>query len=411
MRLTRSRLVIARPQARVGSAGDVRRFWTVRAFAPITGQPTRAEIDIYGVIGEDTDEWTGEQVGVSAQAFLDEVRAIGPVDELQLNINSPGGDAFDGSAIYGVLSQLPCRKVAVIQGLCASAATVIASACDEVRMSANALYMIHDPSTIVAGNAADLAQATAMLGQLKAAMVAAYSAKNQAMDDEAIEAAMSATTWYTAEEAKAAGWVNSVLEPVAATAFSGLDLARFRGKVPEALAQAVAEAPAPEAEPAAVETPAPVTPEQVAATVATSVAEAFAGFRSEFVTLLEGLKASLPAAAAKAEVTPTAAVVEPPSTATPEQVDAASREALRAIAEENGLVSVFDSWVRAGSTTAQIRAVINNRVAAKAVNVSSVPEQQPQREVPAPKAELTPKVVGSWFDTLNAATAKAASGA
>jgi len=412
---------MTRPQARAdGAQAGARRFWTVRANAFVAGEPARAEIDIYGVIGEDQDEFTGASVGVSAQAFLEEVRALGPAiaagGELALNINSPGGDAFDGSAIYGVLSQLPCRKVANIQGLCASAATVIAMGCDEIRMSRNALFMIHDPSTIACGNAADLAQAQAMLGQLKAAMVTAYAGRNASMDEAAIEAAMSATTWYTADEAKAAGWVDEVLEPVAATAFHGIDLKRFRGNVPEALAQAVAEAPAPEVE--TIEVPpgqeaTVVESPPVAEQVAAAVSEAFAGLRSEFTALFAGLRETIATATAQApspEVVPAPEVV-PPTVATPAEVDAASREALRGLAEENGLISVFDSWTRAGATTAQIRAVISNAVAAKAVHVSSVPENQPQREAPPPRAELNTAALRGWFDSLNAASAKAASGA
>jgi ATP-dependent Clp protease, protease subunit len=153
-----------------------------------------AEIVIYDEIGA---------FGIPAKAFLDELKALGPVAELTLRINSPGGSVFDGVAIYNALERHGAAITVWIDGLAASIASMIAMAGDEVVMPENAMLVLHDPSGMVMGTAQDMRATADALDKMKAGMVAAYRAKS-GRDDAEIEALMAAETWLSAQEA---GWL------------------------------------------------------------------------------------------------------------------------------------------------------------------------------------------------------------
>ena len=98
---------------------------------------TSAEISIYDEIGG----W-----GISAQQFSQEFKALGNnLKQIDLHIHSPGGDVFDGIAIYNLLKNHPANKTVYIDGLAASMASVIAMAGNEIIMPENAMMMIHKP--------------------------------------------------------------------------------------------------------------------------------------------------------------------------------------------------------------------------------------------------------------------------
>jgi ATP-dependent protease ClpP protease subunit len=150
-----------------------------------------AEIAIYDEIGA---------FGIPAKAFLDELKALAPAADLTLRINSPGGSVFDGVAIYNALKRHDGRVTVLIDGIAASIASMIAMAGDEVVMPANTMLMLHDPSGLVMGTAADMRGMAEALDKMKAGMVGAYRDKS-GRDDAEIEALMRAETWLTAEEA------------------------------------------------------------------------------------------------------------------------------------------------------------------------------------------------------------------
>ena len=110
-------------------------------------QARGAEIVIYDEIGA---------FGIPAKAFLDELKALGPVAELTVRINSPGGSVFDGVAIYNALKRHDAAITVWIDGIAASIASMIAMAGDEVVMPENAMLVLHDPSGLVAGTASDM---------------------------------------------------------------------------------------------------------------------------------------------------------------------------------------------------------------------------------------------------------------
>ena len=153
-----------------------------------------AEIVIYDEIGA---------FGIPAKAFLDELKALGPVAELTVRINSPGGSVFDGVAIYNALKRHEARVTVWIDGIAASIASMIAMAGDEVVMPENAMLMLHDPSGLVIGTATDMRGMAEALDKMKAGMVAAYRDKS-GRDDAEIEALMAAETWLSAQEARRA---------------------------------------------------------------------------------------------------------------------------------------------------------------------------------------------------------------
>ena len=188
-----------------------------------------AEIVIYDEIGA---------FGIPAKAFLDELKGLGPVAELTLRINSPGGSVFDGVAIYNALKRHQARVTIWIDGIAASIASMVAMAGDEVVMPENAMLVLHNPSGLVAGTAADMRAASDALDKMAAAMVAAYRAKSGAGDAE-IEALMAAETWLSAEEAVELGLADRVEQPVRMAAH--FDLSRFRNPPPQ-LAALVASA-------------------------------------------------------------------------------------------------------------------------------------------------------------------------
>lgn len=187
------------------------------------GSPPAAVVYVYDEIGE---SWWG---GLSPKALVDEIDAL-DVDVLTVHINSPGGSAWDGIAIMNALRRHPARVEVVVDGLAASAASVVAMAGDVVTMNRGAQMMIHDASGGAWGNAELLEGTAKTLHKLSDSYADIYAARAGG-DRETWRAAMRAETWYTAEEAVSAGladaWDGSPgdAEPGAGASF---DLSRFR---------------------------------------------------------------------------------------------------------------------------------------------------------------------------------------
>lgn len=175
----------------------------------IVAADNETTIYIYDAIvaDEDTAYWWG---GVSAEALVPEIRAI-KGGTVRLRINSPGGDVFAAQAICQAIKESGAKVIAHIDGYAASAATVIATAADEVEISDGGFYMIHNAWTWAMGNANDLTTTAALLSKIDGSLAAQYAAKTGKPVDE-IKAAMDAETWYTAQEAVDAGLVDRIAE-------------------------------------------------------------------------------------------------------------------------------------------------------------------------------------------------------
>ena len=161
-----------------------------------------AEVYIYDEIGM----W-----GVSAQDFA---RALADVDadNIDVRLNSPGGDAFDGIAIHNALRNHRAYVKVSVDGLAASAASIIAMAGDEIVMGAGSQMMIHDASGVCVGPAADMYEMAAVLDNLSDNLAAMYADKAGG-DVAEWRDRMRAETWYGGAEAVSAGLADSVFTP------------------------------------------------------------------------------------------------------------------------------------------------------------------------------------------------------
>lgn len=145
--------------------------------------------------------------GVSVGDFLADVRKIeGP---LSLHLNSPGGDVFDGMAVYSALKRREEPTTVVVDGLAASIASVIALGADKVVMAPKAKMMIHDGWTAAAGNAADMRKLADLLDDTSNTIASVYDDKAGG-GVEFWRERMKAETWYSAEEALSAGLVDEI---------------------------------------------------------------------------------------------------------------------------------------------------------------------------------------------------------
>lgn len=184
---------------------------------------SEAEIYIYGDIG---DHWDAD--GITAKKFVKELNAL-KVATAHLHINSPGGNVFDGSTIYNALRQHKARVVTHIDGLAASAASLVAMAGDEIWISGNAFIMIHNPWTFVAGDSKALRRTAEDLDLLVDMFARTYTSRARGKTDyEAMLAYMDNETWFSAEDAVSAGLADIITEPLEMAA--KFDLDRFKYK-------------------------------------------------------------------------------------------------------------------------------------------------------------------------------------
>ncbi len=161
-----------------------------------------AEIVIFDEIGR----W-----GVSAKSFKQDLDALGKVSTIKLLINSPGGSVFEGLAIYNQLKAHSAYVEAHIIGLSASMATIIPRAADKVVAYTNTMHMIHNPWGSAWGEAKDLRKYADLLDKMKAMMIPIYQSAMGLEQDE-IATLMDDETWYTGEQALAAGLVDELLD-------------------------------------------------------------------------------------------------------------------------------------------------------------------------------------------------------
>lgn len=170
----------------------------------VSAQTDNATISILDVIGED---FFGE--GVTARRVSAALRAIGDQDVV-VDLNSPGGDFFEGVAIYNALRAHPSKVTVRVLGLAASAASVIAMAGDEVQIGKAGFLMVHNAWVIAMGNRHDMADAAATLEPFDDAMAGLYADKSGADKSKAAEW-MDAETWFNGEQAVSSGLADSYL--------------------------------------------------------------------------------------------------------------------------------------------------------------------------------------------------------
>ena len=176
----------------------MKRFWNW------SGPQNQRVLTINGTIAEDS--WVDDEV--TPQVFQDELsQGKGPID---LWLNSPGGDCVAASRIYTMLMNYPDDVNVKIDGIAASAASVIAMAGTKVSMAPTAMIMIHNPLTIVGGQKEDLDQAAQMLAETKESIINAYELKTN-LPREKISSMMDDETWMNVNKAIELGFADDML--------------------------------------------------------------------------------------------------------------------------------------------------------------------------------------------------------
>jgi len=376
-----------------------RSWYAIRAAA---SDSAPVEVSIHDEIGA----W-----GVSAKQFLGELASIPAARAISLSLHSPGGEVFDGLAIYNALKSRGNVDV-TIAGLAASMASVIAMAGRTVTMPRNAYLMIHNPSGVAIGDSADMRELADLLDKLKGSLVSAYSTRT-GIDPEEIEEMMDAETWLTGEEAAAKGFVDSVSDTLALAAsasfgsrFAHAPRALFDTALPSmenestpAAPQAAEETPAaaPEAAAAVEETPVPAseTP-AVESADETPAAEADPAANMSDSDLLAAATATLKK-----------------TRATRAQVDALTAERDAALAKISELEAANTTLRSSVELVAQLRAEIakleadDKTLAARAAEIAASHGLRPDAlgALPAPVGEA-PSLIDQ-FNALNGAEKRA----
>ena len=161
-------------------------------------------LELYGTIAETS--WFDDDV--TPQMFRDELfKGSGPVT---IWVNSPGGDCIAASQIYTMLMEYPADVTVQIDGVAASAASVVAMAGTKVVMSPTALMMIHNPWTSACGDTSDMQKAIALLDEVKESIINAYETKSH-LSRAKIAKMMTDETWLNAKKAKEMGFVDGIL--------------------------------------------------------------------------------------------------------------------------------------------------------------------------------------------------------
>lgn len=194
-----------------------KKFWNWQNKATEDG-PAERVLELYGTIAEES--WFDDDV--TPQMFRDELfSGTGPVT---IWLNSPGGDCIAASQIYSMLMDYKDDVTVKIDGIAASAASVIAMAGTKVLMAPTALMMIHNPATSAFGDHADMHKAIEMLDEVKESIINAYEIRTN-LSHTQLSHMMDDTTWMNAKKAIELGFADGLLEdskaaPVAEEAYS-----------------------------------------------------------------------------------------------------------------------------------------------------------------------------------------------
>ncbi len=162
-------------------------------------------IELNGTIAEES--WFDDDV--TPQLFKEELNAGN--GDITVWINSPGGDCVAAAQIYNMLTNYSGKVTVKIDGIAASAASVIAMAGDAVLMSPVSMMMIHNPATIAWGDSAEMQKAVAMLEEVKESIINAYEIKT-GLDRKKLSKLMDAETWMDANSAIEMGFADEIMQ-------------------------------------------------------------------------------------------------------------------------------------------------------------------------------------------------------
>lgn len=182
-----------------------------------------ADVNLYGEVVQDTpiDFWTGEPMKglyISLESFLKDLDSLSDMDSVTFHINSVGGDVFAGLSIYNRIRALKAETTTIVDGLAASAASIIAQAGDIRQVSLGAQTMIHGSSALLIGfyNEEDIQKVDGMLKSANKSLAGIY-AERTGLEEEDVLDMMENETWMTPDEAVANGFADEVIgreEPI-----------------------------------------------------------------------------------------------------------------------------------------------------------------------------------------------------
>ena len=200
--------------------------WTIAA------KGGELEIRLFKMIGEDL--WTGG--GTTAKQFSDDLKTAGNVRKIRLKISSVGGNIFDGLAIYSELLSHPAEVTCEVI-FAASIASVIAMAASKISISRTGFFMIHNPSTVIGGDANALTKMADTLSKVKNSMISAYR-RHSTKSVAEIGAMMDSETWLDSKESVAVGFADDIVatDDDDAQAAASSDISRFFQRTPPQIA-------------------------------------------------------------------------------------------------------------------------------------------------------------------------------
>ena len=182
----------------------MKKFWEFKTLAEKKG-----ELYLYGEISDAL--WWGDEV--TPAAFRDDLAALGEIETLDIFINSPGGDFFAGMAIYNMLNRHKAEVVVHIDGIAASAASLIAMVGDKVIMPKNATMMIHNAWSCFCGDKTEMRKLADELERIDGQQASIYSQKTGKKEPD-ILAWMAEERWMNGAEAVKDGFADELSEPV-----------------------------------------------------------------------------------------------------------------------------------------------------------------------------------------------------
>lgn len=187
-----------------GNAKPFEPFWNFKNASE--SESGEVELEFNGPISEYS--WLGDEV--TPAKFKKDLYEKGNGQAVTMLVNSPGGEVIAASVIRSILQEYPGKVTADIVGLAASAATIVITGADHIRMRESGLMMIHDPSTVAWGTIDDIKKTLEVLKTVKESIISTYQTKT-GMDEEKLSRMMTAETWMTAQQAREYGFVDEVV--------------------------------------------------------------------------------------------------------------------------------------------------------------------------------------------------------
>ncbi|EOB2967852.1 TPA: Clp protease ClpP [Listeria innocua] len=178
----------------------MKKFWNWTK----NNETDKRTLHLYGAIAEES--WFDDEVTPSA--FREEL--VQGKGDIEVWINSPGGDCIAAAQIYNMLMEYPGDVTVKIDGIAASAASVIAMAGTEIQMSPTSLMMIHNPFTVAIGDSEEMKKTVYMLDEVKESIINAYEIKTSLSRNKLSEL-MDAETWLNAHKAIELGFADAIM--------------------------------------------------------------------------------------------------------------------------------------------------------------------------------------------------------